>query len=167
MIAVLENVKDGEQLSSCDEELHLDGEEIGQGDEFADSGIAPEQRKFEPGDDLVNLYFAEVGRTALLSDEETAVLSRQIEDGRHLDQLEKEWVAEHGVPPLATEILSALLERIRGAHALLEALHQYLELPSQGSISEKVSHADLRRAIDDRIDPDLSGALANITGVSQ
>ena len=167
MIAVLENVRDREQMSDDDEELGPAGEEIGRQEGFSDSGVTHQTRRFELGDDSLSFYLAEVGRIGLLSDEETGVLSRQVEEGKHLVRLEEEWVSEHGAQPSAIELLSVLLERVSGAHLLFEALYQYLELPSQGSIREKVLHADLRRAIDNTIDQHLSAAVAEINGASQ
>jgi RNA polymerase primary sigma factor len=167
MIPVLENVKDREQVSSEDEELHLAGEEIGQEEEFSELEITPPKREFELGEDSLNLYFAEVGQTPLLNAEETKLLSRQIEDGKHLVRLEEDRIAEHGAQPSAIDLLLALAERLSQARSLFETLYQYLELPAHGSIAEKVSHPDLRRAIDGNIDQHLSSAIAEITGVSQ
>jgi DNA-directed RNA polymerase sigma subunit (sigma70/sigma32) len=107
VIPVLENVKDGEQVSSEDEELHLSGEEISQEEEFSELEITPPRREFELGEDSLNLYFAEVGQTPLLNAEETKLLSRQIEDGKHLVRLEEDWIAEHGAQPSAIDLLLA------------------------------------------------------------
>jgi RNA polymerase primary sigma factor len=167
MIPVLENVKDREQVSSGDEELHLAGEEIGQEGEFSELEITPQKRKFELGEDSLNLYFAEVGQTPLLNDEETKMLASQIEDGKHLVRLAKDWIAEHGAQPSAIDLLLALAERLSRARLPFEALCQYLKLPSHGSIAEKASHPELRRAIDGKIEQRLSSAIAKITGVSQ
>jgi RNA polymerase primary sigma factor len=167
MIPVLENVKDREQVSSGDEELHLSVEEISQEEEFSELEITPPKREFELGEDSLNLYFAEVGQTPLLNAEETKLLSRQIEDGKHLVRLEEDWIAEHGAQPSAIDLLLALAERLSQARALFETLYQYLELPAHRSIAEKVSHPDLRRAIDGNIAQHLSSAIAKITGASQ
>jgi RNA polymerase primary sigma factor len=166
MIPVLENVKDREQVSSGDEELHLADEESDQEEEFSEPEITPQKRKFELGEDSLNLYFSEVGETPLLNDEETKMLASQIEDGKHLARLEKDWIAEHGAQPSAVDLLLALVERFSQARLLFETLYQYLELPPQGSIAEKVSHPELRRAIDGSIDQHLSSAIAKITGLS-
>ena len=166
MIPVLENVRDREQVSSGDEELHLAGEEIGQEEEFSELEITPQKRKVELGEDSLNLYFAEVGQTPLLNGEETKMLASQIEDGKHLVRLEKDWIAEHGAQPSAIDLLLALAERLSRARLPFEALCQYLKLPSRGSIADKVSHPDLRRAIDSNIDQHLSSAIAKITGLS-
>jgi len=167
MIAVLKNVKDREQVSSEDEELHLAGEEIGQEEELSELEITPQKRELELGEDLLNLYLDEVGQTPLLNAEETKMLTSQIEDEKHLVRLEKDWSAEHGAQPSAIDLLLALVERFSRARALFEALYQCLKLPAQGSITGKVSHPALRRAIDSNIDQHLSSAMAKITGASQ
>jgi RNA polymerase primary sigma factor len=167
MITVLENVKDREQVSSEDKELHLVGEEIGQEEEFSELGITPQKERIELGEDSLNLYFAEVGQTPLLNDQETKTLASQIEDGKHLAQLEKDWAAEHGAQPSAIDLLLALAECLSRTRLLFETLCQYLELPSHGSIGERILHPDLRRAIDGKIDQHLSSAIAEIAGVSQ
>jgi len=167
MITVLENVKDREQVSSGDEDLYLAGEEVGQEAEFSKLEITPQKRKVELDEDTLNLYFDEVGQIPLLHGEETKILTSQIEDGKHLVRLEKDWIAEHGAQPSAIDLLLASVERFSQARLLFETLYQYLELPSHGSIAEKVSNPDLRRAIDGNIDQNLSSAIAKITGVSQ
>jgi len=167
MITVLENVKDREQVFSGDEDLHLAGEEVGQEEEFSKLEITPQKRKVELDEDSLNLYFDEVGQTPLLNGEETKILTSQIEDGKHLVRLEKDWIAEHGAQPSAIDLLLALMERFSRVRLLFEALYQYLELPSHGSIADKVSHPELRRAIDGNIDQQLSSTIAEITGVSQ
>jgi RNA polymerase primary sigma factor len=167
MITVLENVKDREQVSSEGEELHLAGEESGQEEEFSELEITPQRRELELGEDLLNLYLDEVGQTALLNAEETKMVTSQIEDGKHLVRLEEDWIAEHDAKPSAIDLLLALAERLSRASLLFETLCQYLELPSHGSIAYKVSHPDLRRAIDGNIDQHLSSAIAKITGASQ
>jgi RNA polymerase primary sigma factor len=167
MVTVLENVKDREQVSSEDEELYLAGEESGQEEEFSELEITPQKRKFELDEDSLNLYLAEVGQTPLLNAEETKMLTSQIEDGKHLVRLEKDWIAEHGAQPSAIDLLLALAERLSQARLLFETLYQYLELPSRRSLAEKVSHPDIRRAIDGKIDQHLSSAIAEIIGGSQ
>ena len=165
MVSVLENVKDREQISSVDEDAYLSTEEV---EEEESSGLEamPREPKIELGDDLLDLYFTEVGRTPLLKDEETRILARQIEDGHHLARVEKQWISAHYVKPSAIQLLSALAERLTGVDSLFETVYQYLELPYQGSVAKKMLHPDLRRAIDDKIDQGLLDAVAEITGES-
>ena len=134
MITVLENVKDREQVSSEDEELRLADEEVGQEEEFSELVITPRKREPELGEDSLNLYLAEVGRTPLLNKEQEKMLASQIEDGKHLARLEKDWVAEHGAQPSAIDLLLALMERFSRTRLLFETLYQYLKLPSHRNL---------------------------------
>jgi RNA polymerase primary sigma factor len=167
MLKVLQNVKDEELVGSDDEELDLDGEEGNGQEELSEIDTAPPKLDHDLSGDLLNLYMDEVGQTSLLSAEETRILASQIEDGKHLVRIEEEWIAEHEDRPSAIELLVALGERFVQARLLFETLCQYLKLPSRGSIVEKASHPDLRRAIDGNMDQHVSNAIAEITGVNQ
>ena len=166
MITVLEKVEDREQVLCEDEKLDSVDEEIDE-EEIPELEITPQEHKFAIDENSLDLYLHEVGQTPLLNAEETKMLARKIEDGKHLVRLEEDWIAEHGTQPSAMSLLTALGARLSRAPVLLETLSQYLELPSRGSIAEKVSHPELRRAIDGDIDQHLSNAIAEITGVSQ
>jgi RNA polymerase primary sigma factor len=167
MITVLENVEDKEQVLSEGEDLYLAGEEVSHREELSDTEIIPPKQKVELDEDSLNMYFDEVGQTSLLNAEETIVLGSQIEEGKHLTQLEEDWFVKHGVQPSAIDLLLALMERFSRARLLFKALYQYLKFSSDGSIAEKMSHPDLRRAIDSNIDNQLSSAIAKIIGTSQ
>ena len=162
MVSVLANVKDREQIPSTDEDMYLGDEEV---DEQESSGIEAVYRepRLELGDDLLDLYFSEVGRTPLLSHEEAKMLARQIEDGHHLARVEKQWTAEHYVNPSPIQLLSALAERLAVASSLFGTVCQHLELPSKAGVAEKMLHPDLRRAIDDKVDQNLLDAVSEVT----
>jgi RNA polymerase primary sigma factor len=167
MITVLENVKDREQVSSGQEDAYLGDEEVGERQASSTAEGVSRELRFGLGEDLLDLYFTEVGRTPLLDNEETKVLASQIEDGGHLARLEREWVARYGVTPSAIELLSVLVERFTGAGSLFDTIYRYLKLPSRGSTAKKVLQPDLRGAIDNKIDPHLADAIAEITGESR
>lgn len=167
MIMALENVRDRAEVFSPDEEPDLANKEIDQGDEVSGRRITAPKPGLELGEESLNLYLAEVGQTPLLDAKDEKVLGSQIEEGKHLARLEKDWLAEYGDQPSAIDLLLALVERLSRARPLFETLYQYLELPSDGNLAEKVLHPDLRRAIDGHIDQRLSGAIAQITGESQ
>ncbi|OGN97303.1 MAG: hypothetical protein A2Z77_02485 [Chloroflexi bacterium RBG_13_51_36] len=166
MISVLEKAKDRNQISPADEDLYLDDEKVDQ-EELSTVEDVSQEPKFEVGSDILDLYFSEVGQTPLLNDEETKMLARQIENGKYLARIEKEWVAGHDAEPSAVDLLFVLMERLTEASSLFEAVYQYLKLPPHGTIREKVLHPDLRSAIDNKIDQHLCYSLADITGVSQ
>jgi RNA polymerase primary sigma factor len=167
MIKVLENVKDRGQVFSRDAESDFANKEVDQEGEVSGLGITSSKRVLELGEDSLNLYLDEVGKTPLLNAEEERVLGSQIEEGKHLSRLEEDWVAEHNSQPSAIDLLVVLMERFSRARLLFETLYHYLGLPSHGSIAEKVLHSGLRRAIDGNIDQHLSGAIAKITKESQ
>ncbi|MDH4067968.1 MAG: sigma-70 family RNA polymerase sigma factor, partial [Dehalococcoidia bacterium] len=97
----------------------------------------------------------------------TKMLASRIEDGKHLLGLEEEWIAEHGGRPSDIDLLSVLGKRLNQAGSLFEALYRYIGLPAHLTIGEKVSHPKLRGALDGSIDPQLSGAIGEITGVDK
>jgi RNA polymerase primary sigma factor len=167
MLKVLENVEDKEQVSSEAEELDLVDEQIDEEEEVPQIEITRQKQKFELDQGSLDLYLDEVGQTPLLTVEETNVLARQIEDGKHLGRLEKDWGAEHGVQPSAVDLLLALAKHLSRSDSLFEGLRQYVGVSSRGSIAEKLFDPDLRGAIDSQIDQHLSSAIAEITGVNQ
>jgi RNA polymerase primary sigma factor len=165
MTTVLETVEDEEQVFSEDEKLDSVDDEIDE--EIPELEIGPQKQSFIFDEDLLDLYLSEVGQTALLNAEETKMLASHVEDGKHLVRLEKDWIAEYSDQASAIDLLSALVSRLSREHLLFEALYQYLELPSHLTIVRKVSHPDVRSAIDGKIDQHLSDAIAETIGVSQ
>jgi RNA polymerase primary sigma factor len=164
---VTEKVKDREEVLSPDIELDFGDKEVGQEDEVSEPRMGVSRREAEPGEDSLNLYLAEVGQTPLLDTEEAIVLARQIEGGKYLDWLERDWRADHSSQPSAIDVALTLVERFTQSDLLFANLCQYLGIPSHGSIAEKVSHPDLRGAIDGKIEEHLTSAIAEIVGQSQ
>ncbi len=165
MITVLETVEDKQQVFSEDEKLDSVDEEIDE--EIPELQIGPQKQSFSFDEDSLDLYLGEVGQTALLNAEEAKMLASHVEDGKHLVRLEKDWIAEYGDQASAIDLLSALVSRLSRTHLSFEALYQYLNLPPHPTIARKVSHPDVRSAIDGKIDQHLSNAIAETIGVSQ
>jgi len=159
----LKDVEDKEQLS-CEEEEPDFGEED-ETENAVESELA--KPKFELDQGSLDLYLDEVGQTALLSADETNMLARQMEDGKHLDKLQKEWAGEHGVPPGAVDLLLALAGHMSGFDSVFEGLYRHLGLPSGGSVAENMWHPELRSEIDGQVSEDVSAAVAKIAGISQ
>jgi RNA polymerase primary sigma factor len=95
------------------------------------------------------------------------MLASHVEDGKHLVGLEEYWIAHHDGQASGVDLLIELVSRLAQAQSLFGALYRHLELPSNLMIAGKVSHPDLRRAIDGKIDQYLSNAIAEVIGVSQ
>jgi RNA polymerase primary sigma factor len=117
--------------------------------------------------DTMSLYFAECGQTPLLTADEEKVLGRQIEDGKYLSQIEKEWAAERDILPSTTDLLFTLTDRFCQAKALFEALCQYLKLSPSKAVAEKVLYPDLRRAIDGTIDERMVSSVVRIAKIDK
>ena len=166
MITVLEKTEDKEQGFSEGEKLDSVDEEIDE-DEIPELEVTSQKQKSVLNEDSLDLYLREVGQTPLINAEETRVLASHVEDGKHLLVLEKDWTTENGEQPSAIALLSVLASRLSRTHVLFETLCRCLGLPSNMTIADKLSHPDLRRAIDSKIDQHLSGAIAEIIGMRQ
>jgi len=167
MVAVLENVRNREEVSYEDDDSDLAGVEAEQDEELHEAHGAPRRRDFESGDDVLTLYFAEVGRTPLLDADGEKLLGRQIEDGKHIKQLEEEVSSVIGCGPGPVELVLALAERLSREWLVLEWACQSLGVSPEGSLQEKVMDPDLRRAIDGHIDEQLSSAITGLSGLDQ
>jgi RNA polymerase primary sigma factor len=167
MVMVLEKVDNMEEVLCEDEESDVTGEGLAREGDFPEVEISPLRGEVELVHDSMGLYLAKCGQTPLLDAGEEKALGRQIEAGKNLSTLEEELVAKYGIRPSAGDLLLALAERFCQAGLPFEALCQYLELPSDEGIGEKVLRADLRDAIEGRIDHDLISAVAQTTGESE
>ncbi len=159
------NARTTERILPDDEESHPVSQDIDYGEgELSEVEVGPSKGEVEPIGDPMNLYFAECGQTPLLSAEEERALGSRVEEGEYVAELEREWAAQYGIRPAATDLLLALVERFCQSRGLFDALCGYLRLPSDESMADKVSESDLRRAIDGNIDEHLLDAMAQTTG---
>ena len=147
------------------EELHADVEQNGCEEEPPDVEIASLESEIV-GCSL-NSYFAEFAHIALSSPDLVEKLSSEKEDGKHVSQLEQEWVAKCWFGPAATDLLFELTQRFCRDRLFFEALCRYLVLEPDRSMVDKVLCPELRRAIDGHIDQHLSSTIAGETGASQ
>ena len=147
-----------------DEESLPVSQDIDYAEELSDVEVGPPKGEVEPIGDPMSLYFAECGQTPLLNAEEERALGSRVHEGEYVAELEREWLAEYGIRPAATDLLLALVERFCQSRELFEALCDYLRLASDESVADQVSESDLRRAIDGNIDEHLLDAMAQTTG---
>jgi len=150
-------------------------------DEFRPVSEVVTQAKSEPGEgytgvpgieadivaDSMSLYFAECGQTPLLTADEEKALSRQIEDGKYLSKLEKEWAAEHDILPTGIDIVLTLANSLYKTGVLFDALCEYTKISSSESVAAKATHTELRRAIDGSLDEFLVSSVARAAGMEQ
>ncbi|MCX5998768.1 MAG: hypothetical protein NTU41_04050, partial [Chloroflexi bacterium] len=124
----------------------------------AETRVAVEE--LEVADDPVRMYLRQIGRVPLLTAEEEKTLARNKEEKDYIKEIEERFSREMGRPPSATEVMTALVERLEEAFPLLEAVERLLDLMPDESLARRTSTPRLRAAID----RELSEAL--IVGVA-
>jgi len=107
-------------------------------------------------DDPVRMYLREMGRVSLLSAREEKTLARKMEEGKYIKRIEEEWLNKNGQLPSTTDVAIALLTRLGQSSNFVTALQEGLDLPRSTSVSQLVSDAKIRNAIDNEIQPQLA-----------
>lgn len=164
---MVKRLKDSEQGYFEADDFDLGNSQTAWEDEGPETGATFSGHEFELGESSLDLYLGEVAHTPLLTAEEEKLLGSQIEEGKHLRLIEQNWLSEHGVQPSAIDLLVVLVERLSQADWLFEILCQHLQLPAKGGLASKMTHPELRRAIDGHIDEHLSSVIAQIAEKSQ
>jgi RNA polymerase sigma factor (sigma-70 family) len=148
--------------------FYCHGEDIEQADSYPRTDFMPEEDE-NSGiiEDPLTLYLYECQQIPLLSADQEKMLASIIEAGNYLSQIEQEWFDQYGVRPSAIDLLLSLVERFCQARSVFEGLCEYLCLPSNMSVLDKVQNPNMRRAIDGQIGEDLCAAMAHTTRLSQ
>jgi hypothetical protein len=162
MVTISKKIRTEEVLDTDEEPETVINPEVQVEDEETDEERErPRRAELE----VIPLYLSESGRTRLLDATQERLLASQIEDARHLSQIDEDFVHEHGIRPTAGELLLSLIQRFVKNAALFEKLCEYLEIRPTSSLAERARHPALRQAIDGAIDPGLVAALASATGL--
>ena len=114
-------------------------------------------------DDPVRMYLREMGRVSLLSAREEKLLARKMEEGKYIKRVEEDWLNKNGQLPSTSDTAIALLTRLSQASDFVTALQRELELPRSASVSQLVSDAKLRNAIDNEIQQQLAKEVSEKT----
>jgi RNA polymerase primary sigma factor len=113
-----------------------------------------------PGvDDPVRMYLREIGRVYLISGEEEKRLARHMEEGQHIQAIERAWVMERGDGPMGGQVLFVLLQQLSELHQPLEALTKRLNLRKLPT-SALVADETFRRTVDGDLNAELAETLA-------
>ncbi len=110
-------------------------------------------------DDPVRMYLREIGKVYLLSGADEKRLARHMEEGKHVQAIEQQWVDEHGEGPTGAEILFTLLQELDGERRTLHTVAKYLNA-KRSPLSGLVVNETLRNAIDGEIDQALAEHVA-------
>jgi len=109
-------------------------------------------------DDPVRMYLREIGKVSLLTAADEKRLARQMEEGKHLQRLEKHWQELQGEPPTAVEVMVSLLEEIHRLGPVREAVAKALGLKG-APLARLIADLAFRKAVDAEIDEELASRL--------
>jgi RNA polymerase primary sigma factor len=111
-------------------------------------------------DDPVRMYLHEIGRVPLLTADDEKSLAQKMEKGKRVDELREFLRKKKGYDPSTTEIMQAMLKEIGQAAPLVHALQKELGLKHSTGFKKAVFAPQIRQAIDNEINQNLTMALA-------
>lgn len=117
-------------------------------------------------DDPVRLYLREIGNVSLLNASEEKVLASRMERARHIRRIRDEWYAANGNVAASSDIITMILQQLCDAAPLIQFLEGELELSPVGSLVERISDPDFRKAVDAAIDQQLIESTAEHSEVN-
>src|SRR4030042_1717090 len=106
-------------------------------------------------DDPVRMYLREIGKVYLLTADDEKRLARSMEEGKHIQRIEKRWLEEHGRSSSGLEVLLNLLSEVHDARKITGAIAKQLGL-GRASLSQRIADPVLRAAIDGELDQALA-----------
>ncbi len=109
-------------------------------------------------DDPVRMYLREIGKVYLLTAADEKRLARSMEEGKHIQRIQKRWLEEHGYPISGVDLLLSLLGELHDARRFATAVARQLGL-GRASLSQRIADPDLRSAIDGELDQELATAM--------
>jgi RNA polymerase primary sigma factor len=121
-------------------------------------GASIELEDQEGIDDPVRMYLREIGKVSLLTADDEKRLARQMEEGKHLQRLEKHWQGMHGQAATAVEVMVSLLEEMQQLTAVKDAAAKALDLGGT-PLARLIADPVFRQAVDGEIDQELAGRL--------
>jgi len=117
-------------------------------------------------DDPVRMYLREIGKVYLLSGSDEKRLARHMEEAKHIEAIERVWMAEKGRLPSGQEILFTLLAQYHECSKAIKFICKDLGVKAS-TVSELVQNEMWRSTIDAEMDFGLAGRLAEHLKVDQ
>ncbi len=120
----------------------------------------------EVADDPVRIYLHEIGRVHLLTATDEKVLAKKIEKGKHINEIEQDYLQRYGRTPSATEIVLTMLKELSQASTIIPLLQEKPDLTPTASFIQSISNAKLHDSIDGEVNRQLIQSIALQTGKS-
>ncbi len=117
-------------------------------------------------DDPVRMYLREIGKVNLLSAQDEKRLARQMEEGKHIQRLEKNWQEVNGYPPTAVDVMIALLEELYGLWPVKDVAAKALGLKGL-PLARLIGEPAFRQAVDGEIDQELAARVSESLSVER
>ena len=117
-------------------------------------------------DDPVRMYLREIGRVFLLSAADEKHLSRQMEEGNWIHDIEEEFAEIHHRVPTALEIFLLLLDQLKDLRRTRTVIQRALKL-QRLSIVELIEDETFRQRLDREMDEELRVLLHKRLRVSE
>ena len=140
-------------------------EEVDDDDAEAEKESVPLEEQ-EGVDDPVRMYLREIGKVYLLSGADEKRLARQMEEAKHIDAIEKRWLADKHRAPSGQEILLTLIEQYHAALKYVKFISKDIGLKAS-AVSDLISNQTWRNTVDAEMDFELAGRLAAHMHVEQ
>jgi len=126
-----------------------------------DEGVEVDVEMEEPEgiDDPVRMYLREIGKVHLLTAQDEKQLARQMEEGKHIQRLERNWQEANGYPPTAADVMVVLLEEVHHLGPVKDVVVKALGLKKL-PLARLVGEPAFREAVDGEIDQELAERMA-------
>ncbi len=115
-------------------------------------------------EDSLAMYLREIGRVPLLTASDEKELSKRIEQGRRVKELEQSFIAGHHKPIGAPAHAAMVTIRVLRARSLLDLIGRYVDSSRSLSLGALIREEDVRAAIDNGIDARLVAFVQEHTG---
>jgi RNA polymerase primary sigma factor len=117
-------------------------------------------------DDPVRMYLREIGKVHLLTAQDEKRLARQMEDGKHIQRLEKNWQEANGFPPTAVDVMIALLEEVHRLSLVKDVVVKALGLKGL-PLARLIGEPAFRQAVDAEIDEELATRVSESLSIER
>ncbi len=110
-------------------------------------------------DDPIRMYLREIGKVYLLSSADEKRLARQMEEAKHLAELEQRWNEDHSRPPTGHELLFTLIEQYADAQSCVRFISREIGIKAS-LLSDVIQNEQWRTTVDAEMDSVLADRLA-------
>jgi len=115
-------------------------------------------------DDSARMYLQEIGRVPLLNIQEEKLLSRKIELGRSLEEIEENHFRRYKKFPSPVDIVIHVISQLAKAYPVIQIIEERIGMHLFSNVVETIKNPKFRSAINEVIDPSLIAATAKGIG---